>query len=69
MGWEWPGFIMYAKLRFRRASAVDHSSCTGRRDEYEVMEAAPRRRKERRKAEGGARWRDAVYLSERGSLL
>jgi hypothetical protein len=38
------------------------------RDEYEVVEVAPRRREERRAAEGGDRRQDTVYVSGRGSL-
>jgi hypothetical protein len=49
-----------------RAEGGDWKPLPDRRDGYEV-EVAPRRRKERR-AEGGDRWRDTVYLSGRDSL-
>jgi hypothetical protein len=37
-----------------------------RRDRHEVMEVAPRRREERRRAEDGDRRRDTVYVTGRG---
>jgi len=46
----------------------DRRPSPDRRDGYEVMEVAPRRREERRRAEDGDRRRDAVYVSGRGSL-
>jgi hypothetical protein len=46
----------------------DRRPLPDRRDGYEVMKVAPQRREERRRAEGGNRRRDTVYVPGRGSL-
>jgi hypothetical protein len=52
----------------RTSDVPDRRPLPDRRDGYEVMEVAPRRREDRRRAEGGDWRRGTVYVSGRGSL-